>query len=91
VTILFFEALFFLKYLLNHNFIAMVAIKCHVPECASEKGSEKDEGVTFHRFPQTNASNSDKWKKGNRKKFHNFAGTLNFFYLHFSLSTSEFL
>lgn len=42
--------------------------KCSVNECPSIQGSEKDEGVTFHRFPQTNAGSSDKWVKGKASK-----------------------
>jgi hypothetical protein len=36
--------------------------KCCVKECTSEEGNE---GITFHRFPQTNPENAEKWLKGN--------------------------
>ncbi|KAL7047970.1 hypothetical protein ACKWTF_003161 [Chironomus riparius] len=34
--------------------------KCCVKECTSEEGNE---GITFHRFPQTNHENAEKWLK----------------------------
>lgn len=38
--------------------------KCCVKGCTSEEGNDRDEGVTFHRFPQTNPENAEKWVKG---------------------------
>lgn len=45
----------------------MTSRKCTITECVSVQGSDKDEGVTFHRFPQTNANWSEKWVKGERQ------------------------
>lgn len=43
---------------------------CCIKDCSSEEGNEKDVGVTFHRFPQTNQEASEKWVKGEHQ-FHN--------------------
>jgi hypothetical protein len=38
--------------------------KCCIKGCESEETGEKCEGITFHRFPQTNADSLQKWIKG---------------------------
>lgn len=50
--------------------------KCCIKDCPSEEGKEEFHG-TFHRFPQTNPENQEKWIKGKRQ-FRNNLNSLIF-------------
>lgn len=59
----------------------MTKRKCLVKDCSSEEGLEKDEGVTFHRFPQTNAECKEKWINGKRQLRNSFLKSFNITFL----------